>query len=157
MFEIALFNPCIPQNTGNIIRLCANTGAKLHLIYPMAFTWDDKKLKRSGLDYHEFAEVQHHQNWSAFYSAMNDKNIWALTTKGEKSAYSVSFQKGDVLLFGSESSGLSPEVHQTLSSEQKIKLPMQMQSRSLNLSNSVAIILYEAIRQNIQSETLILA
>lgn len=149
--HIALFQPQIPPNTGNIIRLCANTGAQLHIIHPTAFGWDDKRLRRAGLDYAEFADVQHHQDWQAFAayvaSALPQSRIWALTTRGTNNVFSASFAKDDVLLFGSETAGLSAEIHQALTAEQKLRLPMQAQSRSLNLSNSVAIVLYEALRQ----------
>lgn len=147
MFDVALFQPNIAQNTGNIIRLCANTGARLHLIHPMSFAWDDKKLRRAGLDYHEFAEVKHHESWAAFFAWSSGRRILALTTKATQSAFAAQFQSGDILLFGSETSGLSQEVHDLIPSEHKFKLPMVKESRSLNLSNAVAIVLYEAIRQ----------
>ena len=156
MFNIVLFEPCIPQNTGNIIRLCANSGARLHLIHPMKFHWDDRQLRRSGLDYHEFASVQHYDNWEHFQELMGQRRIWALTTRGQRSVFSASFNPNDVLLFGSESSGLSPAIHSQLDQAQKLRLPMHCHSRSLNLANAVAVVLYEAIRQNINTEKLTL-
>lgn len=148
MVHIALFQPQIPPNTGNIIRLCANTGAQLHIIHPTGFGWDDKRLRRAGLDYAEFASVQHYDNWSAFAAAMMGKTIWALTTHGKRSVFNATFGADDVLLFGSETAGLTEEIHLMIASSQKLRLPMQAGSRSLNLSNSVAIVLYEALRQS---------
>lgn len=149
--HLALFQPQIPPNTGNIIRLCANTGAQLHIIHPTAFGWDDKRLRRAGLDYAEFASVQHHDSWQDFaaYVAqyLPQSRIWALTTRGTHSVFDARFAAKDVLLFGSETAGLSEEIHQALTSEQKLRLPMQAHSRSLNLSNAAAVVLYEALRQ----------
>ncbi len=145
--EIALFQPQIPPNTGNIIRLCANTGVALHIIHPTGFVWDDKRLRRAGLDYQEFASVRHYENWSAFAEAMKARRIWALSTRGKRSVYQASFEREDVLLFGSETAGLSEQVHSAIALENKLRLPMQADSRSLNLSNSVAVVLYEALRQ----------
>ena len=155
MQHIALYQPQIAPNTGNIIRLCANTGAALHLIHPLGFTWDDRRLRRAGLDYVEFADIQHHDDWAAFLKAVAGRNIWALTTKGERSLYDATIGADDVLLFGSETAGLPPFVHAALESRQKIRLPMQLTSRSLNLSNAAAVVLYEAIRQNLRDETAI--
>lgn len=154
MFHVVLYQPGIPQNTGNIIRLCANTGATLHLIHPLAFGWDDRQLKRAGLDYHEFARVQHHDHWAAWQQAQSESRVWALTTRGEHSVFSAAFRPGDALLFGNESRGLPPEIHGQLAPAQKLRLPMQAASRSLNLANTVAVVLYEALRQNINSESL---
>lgn len=149
--HLALFQPQIPPNTGNIIRLCANTGAQLHIIHPTAFGWDDKRLRRAGLDYAEFASVQHHDSWQDFaaYVAQHlpQSRIWALTTRGTHNVFDARFAAEDVLLFGSETAGLSEEIHQALSNEQKLRLPMQTHSRSLNLSNAAAVVLYEALRQ----------
>lgn len=147
MFDVALFQPNIAQNTGNIIRLCANTGARLHLIHPMNFAWDDKKLRRAGLDYHEFTQVTHHESWASFYAWSSGRRILALTTKATQSAFAAKFHLDDILLFGNETSGLSAEVHSIIAHEHKFKLPMVKESRSLNLSNAAAIVLYEAIRQ----------
>ncbi|MDO4776712.1 MAG: tRNA (uridine(34)/cytosine(34)/5-carboxymethylaminomethyluridine(34)-2'-O)-methyltransferase TrmL [Cardiobacteriaceae bacterium] len=148
MTDIALYCPLIPQNTGNIIRLCANTGAGLHLIHPLGFAWDDRRLKRSGLDYHEFARVRHHDDWHAFISAMQGRRIFALTTRASQGFYATTFREDDVLLFGNESKGLPDTIHQTLG-DHRLRLPMCADSRSLNLANTVAITLYETIRQHL--------
>ena len=155
MQHIALYQPQIAPNTGNIIRLCANTGAALHLIHPLGFAWDDRRLRRAGLDYAEFADIRHHDDWAAFTADIAGRNIWALTTKGERSLYDATIGADDVLLFGSETAGLPPFVHAALENPQKIRLPMQPTSRSLNLSNAVAVVLYEAIRQNLRAKTAI--
>ncbi|UJF25459.1 tRNA (cytidine(34)-2'-O)-methyltransferase [Suttonella sp. R2A3] len=147
MMHIALFQPQIPPNTGNVIRLCANTATTLHLIHPLGFVWDDKRLRRAGMDYAEFAAVIHHDHWDAFYQAMGERTIWALTTRGTRSVYDAHFSEDDVLLFGSETAGLSLQAHAALATEHKLRLPMHADSRSLNLSNSVAVVLYEALRQ----------
>ncbi|WP_119327982.1 tRNA (uridine(34)/cytosine(34)/5-carboxymethylaminomethyluridine(34)-2'-O)-methyltransferase TrmL [Cysteiniphilum halobium] len=146
MIHIALYEPEIPPNTGNIIRLCANTGAKLHLIEPLGFDLDDKKLRRAGLDYHEFAAIARYKNFQSFIDMHADKRIWACTTKANQYYHQVSFQKDDILLLGPESRGLPQEVRDLLSQTQ-IKLPMLANSRSLNLSNATAIMLFEAWRQ----------
>ena len=155
MQHIALYQPQIAPNTGNIIRLCANTGAVLHLIHPLGFTWDDRRLRRAGLDYAEFAAIRHHDDWAAFAQEIAGRQLWALTTKGERSLFDATIGADDVLLFGSETSGLPPFVHKSLAATQKIRLPMQPSSRSLNLSNAVAVVLYEAIRQNLRDKTAI--
>ncbi|WHN65500.1 tRNA (uridine(34)/cytosine(34)/5-carboxymethylaminomethyluridine(34)-2'-O)-methyltransferase TrmL [Cysteiniphilum sp. QT6929] len=146
MIHIALYEPEIPPNTGNIIRLCANAGAKLHLIEPLGFDLDDKKLRRAGLDYHEFAAVLRYKNFQSFVEAHAYKRIWACTTKANQYYHQVEFQKDDILLLGPESRGLPQEVRDQLSQTQ-IKLPMLANSRSLNLSNATAIMLFEAWRQ----------
>lgn len=148
MFHIVLFEPEIPPNTGNIIRLCANTGAKLHLIEPLGFRLDDAKLKRAGLDYHEFANISIHQNFSRFVSETPIRNLYACSTKGKSLYTEVSYQKNDALLFGPESRGLPKEILENDLVTKAVKLPMQAHSRSLNLSNAVAIFLFEAWRQN---------
>ena len=155
MQHIALYQPQIAPNTGNIIRLCANTGAVLHLIHPLGFTWDDRRLRRAGLDYAEFAAIRHHDDWAAFAQEIAGRPLWALTTKGERSLFDATIGADDVLLFGSETSGLPPFVHKSLAATQKIRLPMQPSSRSLNLSNAVTVVLYEAIRQNLRDKTAI--
>ena len=155
MQHIALYQPQIAPNTGNIIRLCANTGAVLHLIHPLGFTWDDRRLRRAGLDYAEFAAIRHHDDWAAFAQEIAGRPLWALTTKGERSLFDAAIGADDVLLFGSETSGLPPFVHKSLAATQKIRLPMQPSSSSLNLSNAVAVVLYEAIRQNLRDKTAI--
>ena len=147
MFHIALFEPEIPPNTGNIIRLCANCGAKLHLIHPLGFELDDKRMRRAGLDYHEFANIEQHENFDAFLNAAAGKRIFTCSTKGSQNYADVSYQKDDVFLFGPETRGLPKEVLDFFPKEQCIRIPMKPNSRSLNLSNSAAIIVYEAWRQ----------
>ena len=144
MIDVVLYEPEIPQNTGNIIRLCANTGAKLHLIHPLGFTWEDKKLRRSGLDYHEFADIMHYQNWEEFISLHAKARLFACTTHGQKNYTDMVFASSDMLLFGPESRGLPPIIRQA---HHPIRIPMQAHSRSLNLSNAVAIVVFEAWRQ----------
>jgi tRNA (cytidine/uridine-2'-O-)-methyltransferase len=148
VFHIALFEPKIPQNTGNIIRLVANNGCHLHLIEPLGFDLSEKHLRRSGLDYADMAVVSVHSHFKAFLDAMEGRCIWALTTRGQRFYHQVQFNPEDVLLFGSETAGLSEEVHQSLAHEHKLRLPMRANNRSMNLSNSVAIVSYEAWRQN---------
>ncbi len=147
MFNIVLFEPEIPANTGNIIRLCANTGAKLHLIQPLGFELDDKKLRRAGLDYHEWADIKVHNDIEAFLNNETFNKIYALTTKGKCRYSDVQFQINDVLMFGPETRGLPDSLLNSLSEEQRVRLPMLPESRSLNLSNTVAVTLYEAWRQ----------
>lgn len=147
MFHIALFEPEIPPNTGNIIRLCANTGAALHLIEPLGFKLEDKQLKRAGLDYHEYANLQVHKNWAEFKLAMAGKRMFAITTKGSQSYANVQFKAGDVFVFGPETRGLPEEIRSTFATDFRLRLPMLPNSRSLNLSNSAAVLLYEAWRQ----------
>lgn len=147
MLDIVLFEPEIPQNTGNIIRLCANTGFRLHLIEPLGFTWDDKKLRRSGLDYHEFAEIKKHHNFAQFLQTEQPKRLFALTTKGSPAPSQVRFELGDYLMFGPETRGIPKDILDSLPLSQKIRIPMTANSRSMNLSNSVAVAVYEAWRQ----------
>lgn len=147
MLHIALFEPEIPPNTGNIIRLCANAGAQLHLIEPLGFVLDDKRLRRAGLDYHEFAEMKVHADFSAFQAWSGERRLFACTTKASQHHNQAQYQDDDVLLFGPESRGLPAEVLDIIAADQKIRIPMQEGSRSLNLSNATAIILYEAWRQ----------
>ena len=150
MFNIVLFEPEIPPNTGNIIRLCANTGAKLHLIEPLGFPMEDAKLRRAGLDYHEFAKVKVHANWSAFLENEHPPvdRIFALTTKGSGKFHEGHYLPNDYFVFGSETKGISDEVRNAIPPHNRMRLAMQDSSRSLNLSNTVAIIVYEAWRQN---------
>ena len=150
MFRIVLVEPEIPPNTGNIIRLAANTGCALHLIEPLGFSMDDKLMRRAGLDYHEYAEVQRHANWPAFVaSAQPDPaRIFALTTRGSRHAHELAFQPGDWFVFGAESRGLAPELREQFPPAQRIRLPMREGQRSLNLSNAVAVTVFEAWRQN---------
>lgn len=147
MLQVALFEPEIPPNTGNIIRLCANSGFKLHLIEPLGFAWDDKRVKRAGLDYHEFADVKRHANYQAFLDYVGDARIFACTTKGTKYHHQVEYQAGDVLLFGPETRGLPAEILDQLPAEQKVRIPMLPESRSMNLSNAVSVFIYESWRQ----------
>lgn len=147
MFNIVLFEPEIPPNTGNIIRLCANTGAQLHLVKPLGFSLEDKQLKRAGLDYHEYANLQIHENWQACKAALVGKRMFAITTKGSTPYANIKFEKDDVFVFGPETRGLPEEIRNEFSAEHRVRLPMLPQSRSLNLSNSAAVLLYEAWRQ----------
>ena len=147
MFHIVLYEPEIPANTGNIIRLCANTGARLHLIKPLGFDLDDKKLRRAGLDYHEWVAVSVHESLTAFLDDIKPQRLFALTTKGQRIVSDVHFEKDDALLFGPETRGLPASVLAELGAEHCLYLPMTETSRSLNLSNTVSIVLYEAWRQ----------
>ncbi|NQY27410.1 MAG: tRNA (uridine(34)/cytosine(34)/5-carboxymethylaminomethyluridine(34)-2'-O)-methyltransferase TrmL [Piscirickettsiaceae bacterium] len=147
MLHVALFEPEIPPNTGNIIRLCANAGAQLHLIKPLGFELDDKRLRRAGLDYHEFSDVKLHDDFIAFTTWLGDRRLFACTTKGSRHHDQANYENEDVLLFGPESRGLPAEILESIDAEHKIRIPMQENSRSLNLSNATAIILYEAWRQ----------
>lgn len=151
MLHIALYEPEIPPNTGNIIRLCANTGFQLHLIHPLGFAWEDKKLRRAGLDYSEFAAIQHYQDYTHFKSVISDHypdaNIYAMTTKGSRNLFEAQFKADDILLFGPETRGLPDDVLNEINPQERLRIPMQPNSRSLNLSNSVAVATYEAWRQ----------
>lgn len=147
MLHIALYEPEIPPNTGNIIRLCANIGAELHLIEPLGFRVDDAKLRRAGLDYQDWANIRIHANFSAFVEALQGRRIFACTTKATRLYTDVSYQGGDVLLFGPETRGLPEAVRAQFPNEQWIKIPMVPNNRSLNLSNAAAVIAYEAWRQ----------
>ncbi len=147
MIHIALFEPEIPPNTGNIIRLCANAGAQLHLIEPLGFVLDDKRLRRAGLDYHEFSNMLIHKNYEAFQLWAGNRRIFACTTKTTQHHNQPSYQDEDILLFGPESRGLPQSIRDEIGSEFRIRIPMQAESRSLNLSNATAIILYEVWRQ----------
>lgn len=148
MLHIALYQPEIPPNTGNIIRLCANGGFQLHLIHPLGFVIDDKRMRRAGLDYAEFTEeVQQYDNYQQFLDTMANKRIFACSTKGQQNYAEVSYQDEDVLLMGPETRGLPNEILTSLPEDQIIRIPMQANSRSLNLSNATAIIAYEAWRQ----------
>ena len=147
MFHIVLFEPEIPANTGNIIRLCANTGSQLHLIHPLGFDMDDKKLRRAGLDYHEFSDVQQHDCYDDFIETVKPRRVFGISTKGKKYVHDVKYQEGDVLLFGPETRGLPEEVRNNLGAENVLRIPMQPTNRSLNLSNAVTLMVYEAWRQ----------
>lgn len=143
--SVVLFRPEIPPNTGNIIRLCANTNTTLHLIHPMGFTLEDKHCRRAGLDYHELTRVHEHRNYESFLSTVQPKRLIVCSTKATQYYHEMQYQSGDAFLFGQETKGLPPEIQFSL--EHAIKIPMQTGSRSLNLSNSCAVILYEAWRQ----------
>ena len=153
MFNIVLFQPEIPPNTGNIIRLCANTGCKLHLIEPLGFKLEDKQLRRAGLDYHEWADVKIYASMDTLYESIDkdarqEQGIYALSTKGQRSYHDASFTAGDYLVFGPETRGLPDNYLNQLDKDHVLRLPMLAESRSLNLSNTVAIVTYEALRQN---------
>lgn len=145
--KIALYEPEIPPNTGNIIRLCANTGAELHLIHPLGFEMNTKGLRRAGLDYSEYATVKEHENYDKFLATVQPERIFACTTKTQQHYTAPKYQNNDVLLFGPETRGLPHSVRDSIDSSQQIRIPMLPTSRSLNLSNSVAVILYESLRQ----------
>jgi tRNA (cytidine/uridine-2'-O-)-methyltransferase len=147
MFHIVLYEPEIPANTGNIIRLCANTGAQLHLIKPLGFTLDDKKLRRAGLDYHEWATVKEHLSFDDFFEKIKPERLFALTTKGNRCFSELAFQADDALLFGPETRGLPTSILADVGPQRCLYLPMREESRSLNLSNAVSVVLYEAWRQ----------
>jgi tRNA (cytidine/uridine-2'-O-)-methyltransferase len=150
MFNIVLVHPEIPPNTGNVIRLAANTGCALHLIEPLGFSMDDKQLKRAGLDYHEYAPVRTHASWQSFVETMapDRSRLFAFTTRGSRPFADVAWQAGDWLVFGSETAGLPAEVRDIFDAEQRVRLPLQPGQRSLNLSNAVAVAVFEAWRQN---------
>lgn len=147
MFHIALYEPEIPPNTGNIIRLCANTGSALHLIEPLGFSLEEKKLRRAGLDYREFADIRVHASLNAMLDDLPGRRLLALSSKVSRRHTDMLFQEEDILLFGPESRGLPAELLATLKDEHKLRIPMMPESRSLNLSNAVAVVLYEALRQ----------
>lgn len=147
MLHIALYEPEIPPNTGNIIRLCANSGARLHLIEPLGFALDDKRLRRAGLDYHEFADLLIHPGYAAFQQWQGRRRVFACTTKARQHHHQVQYQDEDILLFGPESRGLPDSILNPLAADYKIRIPMLPDSRSLNLSNATGIILYQAWQQ----------
>ena len=150
MFNIVLVEPEIPPNTGNVIRLAANTGATLHLVEPLGFSMDDRQLRRAGLDYHEFADVRRHASWPAFLAsaAPPADRMFAFTTEGRRTFVDVAWKPGDWLAFGSETAGLKPAVRATIPSQQQVRLPLRPGQRSLNLGNAVAVAVFEAWRQN---------
>lgn len=149
MFNIVLVSPEIPPNTGNVIRLSANTGCALHLIEPLGFSMDDKHMKRAGLDYHEYADLHRHADWPAFLRTQqpDPSRLFAFTTRGSHSVYDNTFQPGDWFVFGSETSGLPEALRESVPTAQRLRLPMREGQRSLNLSNSVAVVVFEAWRQ----------
>ena len=150
MFNIVLVEPEIPPNTGNVIRLAANTGCRLHLVEPLGFSMDDKHMRRAGLDYHEYAQVLRHASWTAFLHSQQPpvERLFAMTTQGASSMYDAHFLPGDWLVFGSETKGLAPEVRASFGLKQRLLVPMLSGQRSLNLSNTVAVTVFEAWRQN---------
>jgi tRNA (cytidine/uridine-2'-O-)-methyltransferase len=150
LFNIVLVHPEIPPNTGNVIRLAANTGCRLHLVEPLGFSMEDKHMRRAGLDYHEYAEVKRHASWEALVrdGAPDPQRMFALTTRGTRFVHDVAFRPGDWLVFGSETSGLPAALRESFAPEQRLKLPMREGQRSLNLSNAVAVTVFEAWRQN---------
>jgi len=146
-FKIVLYEPEIPPNTGNIIRLCANTGAELHLIKPLGFEWQDSRLKRAGLDYHDLAHVMLHENYAAYINTVQPERTFAFTTKANRPFSDVSFCTGDALVFGPETRGLPDEFLANFDAENRLRIPMRAASRSLNIANAVAIAIYEGWRQ----------
>jgi tRNA (cytidine/uridine-2'-O-)-methyltransferase len=150
MFNIVLVHPEIPPNTGNVIRLAANTGCALHLIEPLGFSMEDRLLRRAGLDYHEFAPVRRHADWQAFVDATqpDPARLFAFTTRGSRPFAEVAWRAGDWLVFGSETAGLPAELRETFPTDQRVRLPLREGQRSLNLSNAVAVAVFEAWRQN---------
>ncbi|MFC0398146.1 tRNA (uridine(34)/cytosine(34)/5-carboxymethylaminomethyluridine(34)-2'-O)-methyltransferase TrmL [Paraburkholderia rhizosphaerae] len=149
MFNVVLVEPEIPPNTGNVIRLCANTGARLHLIEPLGFPLDDAKMRRAGLDYHEYANMHVHRNWDAFVATEtpDPARMFAFTTRGSSPFHSHAFAPGDWFVFGAETRGLSDAVLSCFGAAQRVRLPMRPGNRSLNLSNTVAVVVFEAWRQ----------
>ncbi|HQT30506.1 MAG TPA: tRNA (cytidine(34)-2'-O)-methyltransferase [Thiobacillus sp.] len=148
MFDIVLYQPEIPPNTGNLIRLAANTGCRLHLVEPLGFDLSDKQVARAGLDYHDMACVQVHADWAAVKAALPGRHWFALTTKGSARYAENVFQAGDVFVFGPESRGLPPDILDGFDADHRLRLPMLPGSRSMNLSNAVSVVVFEAWRQN---------
>jgi len=150
MFHIVLVEPEIPPNTGNVIRLAANTGCTLHLVEPLGFSMDDKHMRRAGLDYHEYAQLKRHADWTQFLATEkpDPQRLFAMTTRGSRLVHEVSFQPGDWFVFGAETRGLAPELRETFTPQCRLKLAMREGQRSLNLSNAVAVTVFEAWRQN---------
>ena len=147
MLHVILYCPEIPPNTGNVIRLCANAGAKLHLVHPLGFAWDDARVKRAGLDYHELANIAHHANWQACRLALGERRVFAIDNPGVTRYDHVKFLDEDVLLFGQETKGLPAAVVAEFAADARLEIPMHPNNRSLNLSNAVAVVVYEAWRQ----------
>ena len=147
MFDVILYQPEIPPNTGNIIRLCANTGVRLHLVRPLGFSLDDRQMRRAGLDYHEYATMKVHDDWAICAAHFKGKRIFAVSTKGSQRYDTNQYLIGDVFLFGPETRGLPADLLMQFPAERRIRLPMLPDSRSLNLSNAAAVVIYEAWRQ----------
>ncbi|MEG0920090.1 MAG: tRNA (uridine(34)/cytosine(34)/5-carboxymethylaminomethyluridine(34)-2'-O)-methyltransferase TrmL [Comamonas sp.] len=150
MFNVVLVEPEIPPNTGNVIRLCANTGSRLHLVEPLGFSMEDRYMRRAGLDYHEYAATQRHANWQAFLDTMQPApdRMFVMTTHGSSPAFDIQFKPGDWLIFGCETRGLPAALRDSFPLSQRVRLPMVVGQRSLNLSNAVAVTVFEAWRQN---------
>ncbi|MHA7853624.1 tRNA (uridine(34)/cytosine(34)/5-carboxymethylaminomethyluridine(34)-2'-O)-methyltransferase TrmL [Marinobacter shengliensis] len=147
MLHVVLYEPEIPPNTGNIIRLCANTGCQLHLIEPLGFSLEDKQMRRAGLDYSEYATVKIHPDYASFLETEQPARLFGLTTKGSRHYHEADFQDGDYLMFGPETRGLPADVREALPEQNRLRVPMRPESRSLNLSNTAALVVYEAWRQ----------
>ncbi len=147
MFDIVLYEPEIPPNTGNAIRLCANTGSRLHLVRPLGFSLRDRQLQRAGLDYHELADVMVHDDWKGCCDSLRGRRMFALTTRGMRRHDEPRYREHDVFVFGPETRGLPPAVLDTFPAAQRLRLPMREENRSINLSNAVAVVVYEAWRQ----------
>jgi tRNA (cytidine/uridine-2'-O-)-methyltransferase len=148
VFDIVLYQPEIPPNTGNVIRLAANTGCRLHLVKPLGFSIDERRVRRAGLDYDEMATVVQHSDWESCMAALAGRGVFALTTRAQRNYADAGFRPGDVLVFGPETRGLPQALLATFPEDHRLKLPMRTGSRSLNLSNAVAVVVYEAWRQN---------
>jgi tRNA (cytidine/uridine-2'-O-)-methyltransferase len=147
MFEVVLHRPEIPPNTGNVIRLCANTGSRLHLVEPLGFTLDDRNLRRAGLDYHELANVATHVDWDACARVLGERRVFAFSARAQRSFAGIEFRRGDAFVFGGETAGLPEAMLGRFAPERRLRLPMMPGNRSLNLSNSVAVVVFEAWRQ----------
>jgi len=147
LLDLILYQPEIPPNTGNIIRVCANTGTTLHLVHPLGFTLDDKRLRRAGLDYHEFAQLREHASLQACLDSLPERRVYAVSTRARQNYTLAKYRAGDVFLFGPETRGLPQQLLDGWPAEQQLRIPMQPGNRSLNLANSAAIVLYEAWRQ----------
>lgn len=147
MFAVVLYQPEIPPNTGNIIRMCANTGAELHLVEPLGFDLSDKHCRRAGLDYHEYANIVRHPDWNSCQARLGHRRMFAMTTKGSRNLFAVDLQKDDVFVFGQETAGLPADLRDSFPEDRRLRLPMQPGQRSLNLSNAAAVTIFEAWRQ----------
>ena len=147
MFAVVLYQPEIPPNTGNIIRLCANTGAELHLVEPLGFDLSDKHCRRAGLDYHEYASIVRHPDWTSCLAALGHRRMFAMTTKGSRNLFTVNLEQDDVFVFGQETAGLPADIRDSFPEDRRLRLPMQAGQRSLNLSNAAAVTIFEAWRQ----------
>jgi tRNA (cytidine/uridine-2'-O-)-methyltransferase len=148
MFEVVLVHPEIPPNAGNVIRLCANAGARLHLVEPLGFSMEDRLLRRAGLDYHELASVTRHRDWASCRAALAGRRMFALSTRASAAYAAVAYREGDAFVFGGETSGLPATILEEFAPAHRLRLPMRPGNRSLNLSNAVAVVVFEAWRQN---------